>query len=258
MKICLSSVLDALFSGFICFLTCFVLLNYLLDRKFAIGFAIIFSILITMIAFKRLARKKALVKLKKHQEKQKNNCLSSLNLSTQSAVCDLFLKAVQTAGFDAERKNGALFIKEKNVAMFFKFSFDGVNKTDVVKAFNSIPKNYKAYIFSDTFTIEILSFIDRFDKKIIAVDGVKTYNFLKEQNCIPPTKLNFSTKKMRFSQAFSNLWQRKNAKRYFTFGALFLFMSYFVPIKIYYVLCGCLFLSLSLFCRLFSQPKTQN
>ncbi len=253
MTIRLSAILDSLFSGFICFFVCFLLLSYFFARTQAIVVSLIFCALVIAIALKRLSAKNALLKLKKTQEKQKQACISALNMCTQSQVLGVFSKAIEKLGKNAKSKNGALFIDEKSVVLFFKFSFDGITKTDVVRAFNALPKNYTAYIFASEFSSELLSFIDRFDKKIVAVDGVKTYKFLSKTDCIPQSELNFKSEKLTFTKAKLNLIKRKNAKRYFSFGVTFLFMSLFVPLKLYYVICGCLFLTFSLLCRLYGK-----
>lgn len=258
MKISITAILDSIFSGFICFIVCFFLLNYFIDRHWAIIFSVIISLPVATIALKKLHKKKMLLILKNQEEKQKEACISSLNLLQKDQVVDVFLNALKDEKTNIERKKNALFLTEKKCALFFCFSFDKVTKTDVVRAFNAMPKDYTAYIFSNSFSSEVAYFINRFSKKIIAVDGVKTYKFLKQKNCVPEKCEQFNDKKLKFGKAIKGLFQRKNAKRYFFFGVSFLAMSYFVPIKVYYIVIGCLFLIFSLFCRLFGNEKIEN
>lgn len=255
MRISLSALLDSIFCGFICFIVCFLILNYFFLREYAIIISVVFSLLIMTIALKRLWAKNQLVKLKKSQEKLKNECLFNLKMTAQNKILDLFSSAIEKLGRTPKKQNGGIIIQQKSVALFFKFSFDGVCKSDVVKFFNACPKNYTTYIFADEFSSELLAFIDRFNKKIIAVDGVKTFKFLSKTDCLPQSSIEMNKEKLSFIKAKTNLLQRKNAKRYFTFGLIFLFMSFFVPLKLYYVICACLFLTFSLFCRLYGITK---
>lgn len=253
MKVSFFALIDALFSGFIFFIVSLFSLNYFFSVDLALLLSILFSLPICFIALKRLNTKKQLFFFKKQQQFEKEQCVSNLNLLTKNQITDLFFDAIYEKTLQIEKRNGAIFIHDKKVALFFYFSFDGVSKTDVVRVFNSIPKNYKAYIFSDTFSQDTLFFISRFDKRLTSVDGYKTYKFLKEKNHLPPTTVDFSNKKLRFSCALNNFFQRKNAKRFLSFGAMLLLFSFLVPIKIYYLLFGCAFLTLSLICRLFGK-----
>ena len=81
------------------------------------------------------------------------------------------------------------------------------------------------------------------------------YNFLKEKNALPQTNVDFSDKKLHLPCAVNNFFQRKNAKRFLSFGAMLLLFSFIVPIKIYYILFGCAFLTFSLVCRLFGKTN---
>lgn len=253
MKISLSAIFDCIFAGFVCFIVCFVFLNYLIERKFAIIFSIILSIPTALLVFKKLNAKKSKQKLKKAQNAQKQECIASLNLNDRSANIELFSKALSNAGQNAKRQNNTLILHDKKVCLFFCFSFDNVSKTDVVRAYNSAPKDYTTYLFSDVFSPEVIDFIRRFNKKIIAVDGVATYKFLKQNNCIPTNRIDFSQEKQTFSSAITNLIKKKNAKRYLSLGVTFLILSWLVPIKTYYIVMGCLFLIFSLTCRLFGK-----
>ena len=255
MRLSISALLDSLFSGFICFLVCFLLLNYFFLREHAIIISLIFSTLIIIIALKRLWAKNTLIKLKKDQEKAKNTCMIALKIMPENKVLDLFSLAIEKLGKTVKKTNGGLFIEQKSVAIYFKFTFDLVTKSDVVKFFNACPKAYVTYIFADEFSSELLTFINRFNKKVVAVDGVKTYKFLYKMNCLPQTDFCLEKEKLTIMKARINLFKRKNAKRYFTFGLIFLFMSFFVPLKLYYVICACLFLTFSLFCRLYGITK---
>lgn len=255
MKIRFLSVLDALFSALIAFVLFFLIINFFVEKVYAISLSFFLSIPVFTLALKKLWDKNLLTTLKKRQEIEKENCIFALSLMTEQEIISLFQSALIKEGVLFEKKNGALIIKAHKCALFFNFSFDGIRKTDVVKAFNHIPKDFKAYILAQSFTSDILSFIDKFGKKIIAVDGTKVYQFLKNNDCLPKSKVDLFDKKPKAVLSFKTFIQRKNAKRYLSFGAVFLFMSSFVSLKLYYVCCGCIFLFLALVSRLYGKTK---
>ncbi len=255
MKPSLATVIDTIFTTFIFFLLTFILLYYFIERRFAIAFSLILSVPISMIIFKRLNVKSGKNKIKKQKLVAVENTCTALGFYTTTERNELFAKAVTRLGYAVTRKRGGIFIDGKNSALFIRFGFNAVDKTDVVKIFNSIKSTEKAYILAPNFSQDILNFIARFGSRIIAVDGEKVYDFLNKTNCLPKEKLPPTSNKLTKENFRIAFLDAKKAKRYFTFGLLFLLMSYFVPIKIYYVIFGCIFLIFALVLKLFGVKK---
>lgn len=255
MKASIAFIFDVCFSAFVSFILSFVLLNYFVKKPFSVIFSVCLALLITLIVAKKLSSEYAQTRLKKAERQTLEIMTAQLSLYTQTEINDLFEKAINKAGYDTERKKGVIFIKNENCAVFIRFGFDGVTKTDVVKAFNSINRTEKVYIFAPSFSAEIQSFISRFNGEVIAVDKIKTYKFLNEYESLPKQKYPFSVKKPFSNGVIKTLFGRKKAKSYLAFGIIFLFMSYFVPLKLYYVICGCVFLLFSLLSRLFGKTE---
>ena len=86
----------------------------------------------------------------------------------------------------------------------------------------------------------------------------KVYDFLEKSNCLPKEKLPIKSKKVDIKKMFLPFINRANSKKFLLFGMLFILMSYFAPIKLYYLIFGCIFLLLSLILRLFIPNKTDN
>ena len=146
-----------------------------------------------------------------------------------------------------------MFITEKNTTAFFFFRFDGVSKTDIVKCFNKIGKNQKAEIYSENFTDEIKAFAARFGGKIILTDGREAFNLLEKHDLLPKSKIDLDEENGTKRFDFSRLLDKKRAKSYLAFGLLFTLLSYFAPIKGYYLIFGVAFLILALILRLFGK-----
>ena len=252
MKTYILSILDSSFSAFIGFVVTFIILNYYIQRPFSIVFSVCIAIPLFIIAFQKIKNNQ----IEKKNDKQKNqkveDLIYSLCLLEKHKLYSLFERAIIRFGERTLKRKGGIFIENKQVAVFPIFSFDGITKTDVVRVFNCISKKDTAYIFGDKISKELEAFIARFDNRIKFIDGKKVYSFLEQTSSLiestPIPKKHFS-----FSNFLASVFKKKYSKKYLSFGIIFLLMSYFVPIKIYYVCCGCFFLTISLFCRLFSK-----
>lgn len=258
MKTYILSVLDSSFTAFIGFFITFILLNFYIERPFSIIFSVCIAIPLFIIAFQKIKVKEIDKSADKEKNKKVESLVYSLSLLEKNKLISLFEKAIIRFGEKTLKKKDGIFIEEKTVAVFPIFSFDGITKTDVVRVFNSIPKKHKAYIFGDKINKEIEDFINRFDNRIEFVDAKKVYSFLEQMCCLPADTHHLPKKTLSFSDFLAKLFKKKYSKKYLSFGIIFLLMSYLVPIKIYYLFCGCIFLTLSLFCRLFGKDNIKG
>lgn len=169
---------------------------------------------------------------------------------TKAELCDFFEKVLIKKGYSPIKRRNMIYIKDKKALLFFKFGFESVIKSDVLKAFNAKNKNDTSFILSETFSPEVKAFGARFDK-VVLVSAEEIYKYLKDNDSIPEFKYSFNTTKFDRIKALKSLLDRKKTKTYVLFGVIFLFMSYFVPYKLYYVIVGALFLIFSLVCLLF-------
>ena len=254
----LSTVIDTLFTALVTFILSYVLFYYFVPRPFALTFSFVTAGLITLFAFKKLNERKHNFLTSKAQREARDIMANQLCLYTVTEQTDFFQKAFKKAGFLPERKRGYLYFKEKNVCVFCKFGFDSVTKTDIVKVFNTIKRTDTAYILSESFSNEIITFSKRFDGRIKTADKREIFDFLAEHDCLPSQKFILKNSEQKSRPTLKNLFQKKKAKTHLLFGLTFLTMSYFVSIKTYYVICGSIFLILALFCRLFGKEELKN
>lgn len=242
---------DAAFYLLAGFTLSFIVLNYFTPRPASIILAVTFALIITIFA----ARKSFLASCGKIFDAENNKrfraVMENLNMSDDKTLCELFLKVLKKQGFTVEKKSGALYIEEPAVTVFPLFGFDGVTKTDIVRSFNKAGKNRKAEIYSENFSESVSDFAARFGGKVILKDGAAAYELLNSANLLPETD-NCLKEKAR-KRDFRLLFDKKRAKNYLVFGLLFTFLSYFVPIKTYYLIFGAAFLTLALILRLFGK-----
>jgi hypothetical protein len=251
MKITFSLVADTLFSAFVTFILSFVILNYFCPRPFSIIYASVLAVLVSIIAVKKLSEKQSNRKYKSEKERQISAVADTLNTYTRAEQTNLLERAILKTGVSVERRKGGIFIPELKCAVFCRFGFEGVNKADVVKIFNTLKKGERAYVFAQEFSAELSAFIERFRGRIIAVNQTATYKFLKENSLMPKEKIAPENKKIYPHGVKKAFLKKANAKKYFLSGLAFLIFSYFVPLNLYYVISGSILLFVSLLTKLY-------
>ena len=247
---------DVLFMGFISLLLSLVVFNYFLPYPYQLLVSILVSLLCILIYYHLSRQKQNHLKLKKTEKVEYEKLISHLNFSTLEQQVSVVEVAVKKHGLLTEKHQGSLNIKDKFITVFCRFGFDKVSKSDIVRAFNMLSKNHKAFILAETFDQDVIDFAKRFDGRIILVDGKTLYRYLKEHDCMPlPVNAKPEPKN---KGDFKNLLDKRKAKNFLLFGTSFLFLSYFAPIKTYYVVCGCIFLIYSLILRFFGKDFHAN
>ena len=258
MKIHVPTILDALFSAFISFIITFIILFYFIQRIYAVTFAVILSIPVLIIAYTKLKDKREVKLSDKKTQKLMDFTFSQLKLYTQSQINELFFTALTKKSFVAVRKKGFILIPDKNALIMIRLSFNDVTNSDIVRAFNSITKEQTAYIFCESLSSSTRDFLSRFGGRVNAVEKKQVFDLLNSTECLPKTRFNFKDPKPFSNGVLYAFFSRKKAKSYFSFGIIFLFMSFIVPIKLYYVIFGCVFLFVSLICRVYGKSEQQT
>ncbi len=249
MKSKFTFISDLLFVALITFTLSLVLLSYFIPYPFTLVYSACVSALCSILYFSRSDKKNKAERLKKAEQKEVENLVSELNFCERAEQNDVLENALIKAGLTPERKRGYLLVKDKEAVIFSRFGFKKVDKADVVRAYNNVNKKQTAYILAQSFDADVISFAERFDGKVILTEGAKVYKFLKDNDALPEYKYkDFTERKKKGS--LKNLLDKKKAKTFFVFGLVFLLTSYFSPLTVYYIVCGCVFLIYSLVLRL--------
>ncbi len=257
MRISLALIIDTIFSLFLSFILSFVLLNYFMPRPYSIITASCFSGIFCLFAFKILLKKRNERLSSSKEKKQYENAITQLHFMSHANLCEFMQSALIKKGYSVEKKRNGLRLTDKNAFLVFKFGFESATKSDVVKAFNLKNNGQTVYLLSETFSADVISFASRFTG-LTLVDGKKLFEFLKENDSLPETKFVLERPKLKFFNAIKSLLSRKKAKTFAVFGIIFLLSSPFVPIKLYYVIVGALFLIFSIICLLFGNQQTKS
>ena len=252
MKNYIPIISDTLF----CTLSIFILLRFVfstfLSSTLSFIFALTLSLLSSLIFFKLFKKKSGKDFLKKEEVKKIKEMTIRLSFMKKSSQLTFFLRIFKKFNLTAEIKNGRLYIKERGVVIFLHFDFDMVKKSEIIKYFNQLDGDDIGVIFSSSFSTEITSFIANFNGKLKLYDEKEVFSILKKAEIFPENDVCFFREKEK-KWDFSLLLNKKRAKNYFFFGVIFMLYSFIVPIKLYYIIVGSIFLILSLSLKLFGK-----
>ncbi len=257
-KFSFSLITDTVFTGVCAFFLSLIIAGYFAPYPYNIIFSVCASLIALIFAFKHFYAKQSKKYLSKFEENRFFDSMTALNFMTKDQLYALFSKLFKCKGYDLEKKNSYYYLPQKNALIFIFFGYETPAKKDIVRAFNCLLDGQIAILIGETFTFDAIDFANRFSGKIRLIDGKDVYDGLKELDILPTSNLPAlkAPAKTSGKKIANNLLNKKRAKKYFIFGIVFLFLSYFVPIKLYYIICGSIILILSLIVRLFGKEPT--
>ncbi|MBQ0099090.1 MAG: hypothetical protein KBS91_00885, partial [Firmicutes bacterium] len=176
-----------------------------------------------------------------------------LNFFSKQSLYSTFTKAFTALNKSVVKVTRGLYLKEDKTLIFFVFTFEGVTKADVLKAYNLLKKEDKCLIYASFCSPETEKFIERFGGVIKLENKKNIYNLLKETSLLPKCThilLDYNSK-----PTLKKSFIKKNAKRYLSFGIILVLMSFFVYYKIYYLIFGIIFLIFSSVSLLFGKEN---
>lgn len=251
----LSVLTDGLFSYLICFIAAFPVAACFMPRPAAFAAAVTLSSVLTVFIVKRLLKKRSTELTARGEKKAAEDALTALNLSDPSENLSLFKTAYEKKGFTVTVDKSALRLTGEKTVVCPVFGFDGLTKTDVVRAANAKRAKESVIIYTAEASAGVKEFASRFTG-LTLVCGGETYLFLKNAGCLPKTREGTFKTKKRLN--IENLFTKKKAKTFFGFGAFFLLSSFFVPYKTYYIVCGVIMAALAVISLLFGKNKNEK
>ncbi len=260
-KFILPLISDILSVAVISFILCFLIVNYFTQGTYAYLIAIFSSIAITLLIGRKIYNKYTERFTKGIASKKYKEVMLQLNFNNRQKNDALFYKALKEKYSDTEKTSSHVILPSQNSLVFTRFNFEEIVKGDIVKIYNKLGAEQNAVVYAESFSTDVEEFAKQFNGRISLKAGKDAYELLESTNNFPDLTFSLldSVKQKRFS--IGNVLSRKRAKTFLCFGALFILMSYFVPLKTYYVVSGVIMLIISAICIVFgrtSSPKTDH
>ncbi len=251
MKNYLPVFFDTFFCSFLTFILFRFILSVFIPSQTADIVSIFASLLSALLYFALFKRKADKGFSKKKDGEFYTDTILRLHFLSQTQLLNLFEKAFTKVGRKVKKLNNRLVLEDFNAVAFFYFNFDQITKSKILKYYNLLEKNQVAYIFSTEFPKDVTAFAKKFNCLTLC-DGKKTFSILKKAETYPKNDLHgFNKKQNPFD--FSVFLDKKRAKTLFFFGIIFMLYSLIVPIKLYYIIVGSIFLIYALILKLFGK-----
>lgn len=252
-KFSLSVAADTLFLSFTAFFISLAIFNYFTPYPLNVVFSGTVALLSALLGVKFLLTRRGKKIFSAREKAEYADFITKINFMRESEIIALAEKAAKNGGVTAEKKKDRLFFPQHGLNAFFKFGFEELKKADIVRFFNAVPREEKTVIVTERYSEEVAAFAERFGGKITLSDGQKFYLEIKKAGCLPREEYEVPLVPTKKRCSAKNLINKKRAKNYLVFGLLFLGMSYFSPVKTYYVVCGSVMLLFSVVVRLFGR-----
>lgn len=257
MKNYIPLVSDTLFCTVAIFIVLKFLFSLFLNNALSLIFSLTLSLLLGLMFFSVLKKKKGKNLLKKAEEKKMNENLIRLSFMKKSSILTFFQRVFSKLKVENYVKNGRIYLPEHGAVIFIHFDFDEVRKSEIIKYYNLLRDDEIGVIFSQNFSSEIKEFCSNFNGKIKTYAKREIFELLGKAEIFPENDVFFFKEKER-KWDFSLLLNKKRAKNYFFYGIIFMLYSFIVPIKIYYIIIGSLFLIFSLTVKLFGKTEDKK
>lgn len=250
-KITFPLISDIIFTAVAAFILSFTIINYFAPRPFSFIYAGLFSCLVLLPTTAVLIKKRERSLALSDESATEKETFSALCLMDNSELLSYFASVLNRISPPAELLNGKIVLPEKNCAVFLKFRFERATKTDVVKIFNAVSAKQTAVLFCEEADDDVIPFAARFGGRVFVKTRREVFELIKKSGEYPPLKFPLERENHKQKPRLRVLLKKRKAKTFFLFGLTFCFLSFFVPYKTYYAVCGIFSLFFSLILRLF-------
>jgi len=240
----ISNTIFYLVLGFFAF---YLFLAYFFERKLALFLSIYLSFILSAVYLLVSSKKHKIKTLKAKELKRAKSFIDRLCFLDGKLIVEKFFNQIRQKYLSAKLVDNAVYLPFEKKMLFFNFNFDGLTKTDIVRAYNCLPCGASAVIYYYFCSNEVKDFANRFSSGVTLEEGASAYKYVQNT----PFSLERPPKEFNNKKPRKPFMSKKIATKFLFFGLLFLSFSFFVSIKIYYLVFGFIFILLSLISRFF-------
>ena len=248
---------DAFFLCVATFLICFTTLRFSLSLGLSAMIAAVFSFLISAV-FLYFMKKRTQKKLAtKEDVKRLQKCVQTLGLMPYKEADDFFFRLLskKLSGTIAFGEEGRNFYRTETDYSVFLPTYYPISAKHVLSVWKSNPDFRPLTVYTLSAESEAVAICKTLKIELKQADDL--YLLMKETNLFPPFEtIEKTSLKTRLKTLASSVVKRKQSKRFFFLGSWMLVFSIFIPYPVYYLVCGSLFLSVSLLTRLFGAKES--
>lgn len=254
------AILDTAFVFIATFAIVFTLIRFYSFFWLALVVAIIFAFACAIIFRLISARRCAKYSLKTADADKMERTLNTFCLMTEEELISFFITLLDKMEVPYTVNKKGLTLTSNNTCIKFYFTFSKAYEGKIIEFYKNTDEGKNLMVIGRDFSEDVIGLTQRFAGRIKLLDGATLYLTLKRFEVFPKEKLEFKKVKPTLNVPKS-LFNKKNAKRYFFYGLLLQFFSFFVYYPVYYVCFGAGMMIFSVICFFFGLqdlPKSNN
>ena len=253
-KSILATISNVIFVFCLTFFTVSILSAKIIDYPVNLFFGLFVSLIVllfSIIIAKNSVRKR---KQKSSYEQKVSRVVYALSFASKKKGLSVFYSEILKQDETAKLYQNKIVLSN-GTSVYNLFSFNPPSKADLVRCFN-LSNAKKSVILCDFATKEVKDFARAFKGKIEIKEKDEIFkNFLPEKDAVLDAFVPIDFNKKNRPN-FSALISKKNAGKILAFGIFFLLTSFFVPIKLYYIIVGSIMLIFGCTVLIFAKKKT--
>ncbi len=221
--------------------------------------SLIFSVLIALVLSLSylifIILKKQSAFYKEEEINRINSLLTELCFMGEDALLELFYKFYKKQGLNAEIINDAIILKDIKSQVFISFTFEKTTAKDIINFYKNTKKGYKTVVLANDYTEEGKNLLSSFAIRIKLFSLNDVYSSLKKENLLPQITVSKNVSIKNRKEKLKGFFVKSNSKKPLFYGIVILLLAPFSFYPIYYIVFGCLLLTLSVFMRFFAKDS---
>lgn len=233
--------LDSIFTAFLTFLGVYALFGVVFDSVLALGLSIMIAVAVGYIFgyvyFKRLKKRH----FSNEQTARMQDLFFTLPRLTEREKAEYMQRVIYEVDSTAQKTKLGFYSSTRKVHYYYLFTVKEVGVDEIITLAN---KSKGAVVF---YLLNAQPDLERYfsrEERLTFYIGGQFFKLVDNLNVYP--ELQKSTLKPKLSELASNLLKAQNAKKYTFFGLFFITFSFIVPLRLYYAICGMIFLALAI------------
>jgi hypothetical protein len=190
-----------------------------------------------------LIRKRKSFFIKRSDEAQKQRLLTHLALLSDGEKTDFFKNI-----FDGAKRVSALRLQTEENAYFLRFRFSPVT-ADEIASISRLKTAKEKILLCDRIDDNAMALSSTLGVRCQTAESV--YALVKEKNALPDKFLGEEIPQNKRKRQLKTAFSKSNSKRFLVSGVLILTASLLSPFPYYYLVFGCILLTIAVFVRIF-------
>lgn len=256
-KIKIPEISNGLFVLLLSFIISFVITFYFVkDNILSIFLAVAVSLFVFCLYSLYIRKKTGKLAIKREDEESYIKCVNAMCFLSREQCEKVIFDTLSSLNKSPVKTMGGITVENK--FFYFKFSYDKITVTDIIRAYKKTPQSKNLCFIGISFSQDCEDFINGFESRISLIPFSKFFPLIKKTGNIPDGGFLPKKRKAGFKSLLISSFSKKKIKPFTFYGLALIIMSNFVFFPIWYIISGCLFLIYAILIKFFAPPITSD